>query len=224
MSWSCLIFLLIFPLKNQKWKSREKPETDVIFLDWLSFLFKTSPHWFLDPSTSQCCTSRFWEVAFPFMCDLKGRSESRPSLCMQWSFPQVKLQIPPAWENSRFGKTDPVTCIVADTHWSGEWVLTQGWKKGEEQLHSWWLFVQLLPVEVVVSSVSLNNLGTDGFFRDQGDVILPLTLWSGSGTTELQPDSREYANFWLLNMSLVRKSDLANWCVPFYPHWEYPRV
>lgn len=163
-------------------------------------------------------------MAFPFIYHLKGRSEFRPSLCMQWSFPQVQLQIPPAWENSCFGKTDPVTSTVVDTHWPGHWVLTQGWKEGKAQLQSWWLFVQLSPVEVVVTNVSSSNLRTDRFFRDQGDVILPLTLWSGSGTTELQPDSREYANISLLNLSVVRRTDLANWYVHQYLHWEYKRV
>lgn len=130
-------------------------------------------------------------------------------------FAQIQLQFPPTWEKSHFGKTDPVALLVADTHWPGHWVLTQGWKKGKVQLHSEWFFffVQLLPVKVVVTNVSTSNLRTDRFFRDQGDVILPLTLWSGSDTTELQPDSREYVNVSLLNLSVARKTDLANWCV-----------
>lgn len=37
-------------------------------------------------------------------------------------------------------------------------------------------FNQLLPVEVVVTDVSLSNLRTDRFFGDQGGIILPVTL------------------------------------------------
>lgn len=133
-------------------------------------------------------------------------------------FAQIQLQFSPTWEKTCFGKTDPVALrhhIVADTHWPGHWLLAQGRKKGKTRLNSGWsyVFVQLLPVKVVVTNISISNLRTDRFFRDQGDVILPLTLWSGSDTTELQPDSREYANVSLLSLNVVRKTDLANWCV-----------
>lgn len=143
---------------------------------------------------------------------------------MQWSFPRVQLQIPPAMEKSCVGKTDPVTSTMADTHWPGHGVLTRGWKKDKAWLYSWWLFVQLFPVKVVVTNVSSSNLRTDIFSRDQGNVILPLTLWSRSGATELQPHSREYANVSLLNLNVLRKTDLANWYVHLYLLCEYKRV
>lgn len=136
--------MLCFSLKHTFKKSEVKVQREAWNWSYQPLLaifpFKTSTHWFLDPFRSQWCTLHFWEVAFPFTYDLKGRSEFRPSLCR---FPQVQLQTPPAWENSCFGKTDPVTSIMFDTHWPGHWVLTQGWRKAE-QLHSWWLFCSVI--------------------------------------------------------------------------------